>query len=180
AGTVFGLVMWLVLEGRRLHETSSCLFVILALAFLAELVLPTRTLSRYFVFPLAFSTLAMATPYRWPSVLVFAGLSVTTLAGSYGSMAVVLDSFPEHAPRLAPESNPVSALMLYLFQSDVFISVAASVNLLSMAVLMGSLLWAARRRSPVTPEHDAAEQAAVTPLSPQPSFFTVRTETRPF
>ncbi len=45
---------------------------------------------------------------------------------SSGTCAVtVFTDQGEPSPKLAPDNNPVSAAMLYLFRSDVFITVAA-------------------------------------------------------
>ena len=143
AMSMLGLLLWLLFHRREAQGTRLSIFMLVALVFLAELILPTRPVSRYFVFPMVFSLFGLAGRGRWLAASAFAALSLTTFVSSYGSMASALEDFPYHAPLLAPDNNPVSAAMLQLFRSDVIITLAASLNLLSLAGVAAALWWEA-------------------------------------
>jgi|GEM_PF-874661 len=141
--SIVGILVWLVVHRKETKGLGHSLFLVMALAFLAELVLPTRPVSRYFIFPLVFILFGLAGRTRWLSVSAYAALSVTTLVGVYGSMASVFDSFPQQAPLLAPENNPLSAGILYLFRSDTFYHPGRILEcLLAVGSRAGSLLQA--------------------------------------
>jgi hypothetical protein len=150
AVSVLGLLGWLLIRRKAVASSPHLIFLAVALVFLIELVLPTRVVSRYFLFPMVFAIFGLTGPSRWLAGLVVASLSLTTLVGSYGSMALVLEDFPVHAPELAPETNAVSAAALHLFRSDIFITVAASLNVLSL-IAVTVAVWQGLRRK-VVPE----------------------------
>lgn len=142
---VLALIAWMIVQRKRVRTGQPWIYLAVAVVFLAGLVLPTRPVSRYFLFPLAFTLFGFAGRWRWAAVLVFASLSLTTLVGIYGSLASALEAFPRHAPFWAPQNNPLSQAALYLFRSDTFITLASVLNLASLFVLAG-VLWLESRR----------------------------------
>lgn len=147
--SVLGAITWLLLHRRAARGSRPSIFLLVGIVFLAEFVLPTRSVSRYFLFPLVFGVFGLTGRARWLSSSAIVILSVTTLVGIYGSMVTTLEDFPEHAPALAPENNLVSAAMLDLFRSDLFITVAATLNLLALPLMGGALWWQTREEDAV-------------------------------
>jgi hypothetical protein len=141
---VTGAVAVWLLVSRRVPKESGLIFAVLAFAVLAELVLPTRSIARYFLFPLAFALLALPTR---PVLVGFAvaALAVTSFVGMYGSVASGLEPMPSLAPRLAPDSSVISRAALDLFRSDLMITVGSLLNLAALLVLAG-VFWLPRPR----------------------------------
>ena len=136
-----GVALWL-LTTKRIREPG-LIFLVLGFATLAEFLFPTRSIARYLLFPLVFALLA--TPKAPKGVWFAAGaLSITSFIGMYGSVASGLESDPSLAPLLAPENNPVSYAALWLFRSDVMITVGSLLNLAALAWL-AIAIWAPRR-----------------------------------
>ena len=71
---------------------------------------------------------------------------VTAFVGQYGSLALILDEFPNHAEHLAPQNNALSWLMADLFISNGFITMAALLNGFA-AFALGAAFWRAAARS---------------------------------
>jgi hypothetical protein len=136
------LAVWL-LTSRRVGKEPGLIFLVLALATLAELVLPTRAIARYLIFPLVF---ALAGSCRAPPKTVWfvvGALTLTSLIGMYGSVASGLESAPALAPRLAPSNNAISHAALQLFRSDVVITLGSLLNVAALLAVAASL-WLPR------------------------------------
>jgi hypothetical protein len=179
AVSMLALLGWLVVRRKAVASSPHLIFLAIALVFLIELVLPTRVVSRYFIFPMVFAIFGLTGSSRWLAGFVVASLSLTTLVGSYGSFALVLEDFPFHAPELAPESNAVSAAMVYLFRSDAFITVAAGLNVLSILAVTAALWQGTRHRAVLEDTPRISEDVLAPPppqLTPQPA--PVRADSR--
>ena len=162
--SVLSLVAVLFIRRRTVNARPGLIFVLIAAAFLVELVVPTRTLSRYFLFVIAFGCFGISERPRWPAALAIASLTQTSLVGMWGSMALVLEDFPSHAPALAPQNNPVSALMVTLSTSDAFMTIAVLLNLMSLLAWASYLLvFAAPEARPTTEKSPARATQALVP-----------------
>ncbi len=127
-------VIWLMLS-RRLTKEPGVIFLVLACAMLAELVLPTRSIARYMIFPLVFALLAVGASPTPRGVFVVVTLTVTSLIGMFGSVASGVQAAPSLAPHLAPANNVVSAAALRLFRADLVITLGSLANLTALLVL---------------------------------------------
>lgn len=163
---IAGLTLWL-LTSRRVSKEPQLIFLVLALGMLAELLLPTRSIARYLVFPLIFALVAAGGAQIKAAWFVVGALTLTSLVGMYGSVASGLESSAFLAPRLAPANNPLSALALHVFRSDPAITLGALLNLAALLSL-ATTLWLppgatlrvrrwlpARRRRPLPAEQPA-------------------------
>jgi len=139
--TVTLLVAGWLLTSRRIGRDQSLIFLVLAFVVLAELVLPTRAIARYLVFPIVFA-LAGTAGRESPRAawFVVVALTTTSLVGMYGSVATGLDANPSLAPALTPENNAVSAAALSVFRSDIVITVGALLNIAAL-VTLASIIW---------------------------------------
>jgi len=149
---VAAVAVWLLFS-RRVRNEPGLILSVLAFVMVAELVLPTRSISRYLIFPLVFALAASSRP-RASTVFVAAALTVTALVGMYGSVASGLQQAPVLAPRLAPDNNPVSAAALWLFRADLMITIGSVLNiaaLLAAAAAVWAPQWLTVRVSSVQP-----------------------------
>jgi hypothetical protein len=151
AGMLLAVFGWL-LTSRRIAKDPTVIFLVLAFVTLAELVLPTRAIARYLVFPLVFAivgTRSLSPKAVW---LVVAAITTTALIGMYGSVASGFESAPSLSPALAPANNPISAAALALFRSDVVITLGSLLNVAALFAL-ASAIWfpryAAERDTPL-------------------------------
>lgn len=135
---------------RSLRSAENGIFVAVAIVFALELFLPTQTLSRYYMFCVVFAALGLAGRSRWLSASALVMFTITAFVGQYGSMAQVLQEFPQHGEHLAPQNNALSQVMADCFTSNGFITIAALLN--GSAVLgLGGALW----RSAIAAHEDA-------------------------
>ena len=140
---------WL-LTSRRVAKDPALIFLALAFVTLAELVLPTRAIARYLVFPLVFAIIGSRSVTPKTAWLVVTALTVTSLIGMYGSVASGLESAPALAPRLAPSGNIFSSAALQLFRSDIVITLGSLLNIGAL-IALGSALWLPKRSESAVP-----------------------------
>ena len=148
---LLGTVAWLLVSRRVIHDQRS-IFLAVAFVLLAQLVLPTESVSRYFLFPAVLAIGAVGGRLTLPSLYVVGVLSLTCLLSMLGSVGGALEQFPHLAPSLAPENNVVMEQALRLYRSDVAISAAAVLNVSALIVAAGMLVlprWPKRRDSAV-------------------------------
>jgi len=146
---LLGTAAWLLVSRRVIHDQRS-IFLAVAFVLLAQLVLPTESVSRYFLFPVVLAIGAVGGRLTLPSLYVVGVLSLTCLLSMLGSVGGALEQFPHLAPRLAPENNVVMEQALRLYRSDITISAAAVLNLSALVVAAGMLVlprWPKRRDS---------------------------------
>ena len=136
---LLGTAAWLLVS-RRVIQDQRAIFVAVAFVLLAQLVLPTESVSRYFLFPAVLAIGAVGGRLTWPSLYVVAALSLTCLLSMMGSVGGALEQFPHLAPSLAPENNVVMELALRIYRSDVTISAAAVLNVSALIVAAGMLV----------------------------------------
>jgi hypothetical protein len=108
--------------------------------FALELFLPTQTLSRYYVFAVVFAALGLAGPSRWLSGIAVVAFTITSFVGQYGSLALVLQDFPQHAEHLARQNNALSQVVAGLFTSNGFITIAVLLNAFA-ALALSAAVW---------------------------------------
>ncbi len=137
------LVVW-ILASKRVNKEPGLIFLVLAFAMLAELVLPTRAIARYLIFPLVVALAGSSQAPPRTVWFVIGVLTLTSLIGMYGSVASGLESAPAVAPRLAPSNNVISDVALRLFRSDVVITAGSLLNVAALLALAASL-WLPRR-----------------------------------
>jgi len=155
---LLGTMAWL-LASRRVIRDPRAIFVALAFVLLAQLVLPTESVSRYFLFPAVLAIGAVGGRLTLPSLYVVGALSLTCLLSMLGSVGGALEQFPHLAPGLAPENNVVMEQALRLYRSDAAISAAAVLNVSALIVVAGMLVlprWPKRRVSPVAVVYEGA------------------------
>ena len=169
APVVLSLLGFMVWKRKQIGEHPEVLLTLLAVLFVAELFLPTRTLSRYFLFATVFAGIGMAGRARWAAIAAVVGLTVTSLVGQYGSLALVIEDFPMHAPDLAPQVNVLSRVMADLFVSDVFITIAVLLNGGSLALLTGAMWLQTRLERQAAASESPAEATPPEPL-PEPAW----------
>jgi hypothetical protein len=165
AGTVlFGLsllaiVDWLLFS-RRAIKDQQAIFLVLAFVLLAQFVLPTGSIARYYLFATVLAIGAASGRLTLPCLYVVGVLSLTSLVGMMGSVSGALEQFPELAPSLAPENNVVMDYGLRLYRSDVAITAGALLNVSALAVLAGMLILPQQPQEARTPtEAPLARQA---------------------
>jgi hypothetical protein len=135
----WGTAVWLLVS-RRVIQDQRAVFVAVAFVLLAQLVLPTESVSRYFLFPAVLAIGAVGGRMTWPSLYVVAALSLTCLLSMMGSVGGALEQVPDLAPSLAPENNVVMEQALRIYRSDVTISAAAVLNVSALIVAAGMLV----------------------------------------
>jgi len=165
AGTaLFGLsllavVDWLLFS-RRAVKDQRAIFLALAFVLLAQFVLPTGSIARYYLFAAVLAIGAASGRLTLPCLYVVGALSLTSLLGMIGSVSGALEQFPELAPSLAPENNVVMDYGLRLYRWDVAITAGALLNVSALAVLAGMLVLPQRPQEARTPtEAPLARQA---------------------
>lgn len=141
---------------RSWRESEGTIFAIVALITALELFLPTQTLSRYWALAIVFAAVGLAGRSPWLSATALVVMTFTAFVGQYGSMALVLQDFPQHGQLLAPQNNALSRVMLDLFTSNEFITLAVLLNACGILAL-GSALWRGGREE--APTSDAATVA---------------------
>ncbi|HUF53824.1 MAG TPA: hypothetical protein VMR52_08635 [Dehalococcoidia bacterium] len=140
AASLAALLLVTLARRRSSQGTEHAVFAVISLVFALELFLPTQTLSRYYVFAIVFAALGLAGPSRWLSGTAVVAFTITSFVGQYGSLALVLQDFPQHAEHLAPQNNIFSRGMADLFTLNGFITVAVLLN--SFAVLaLAAAFW---------------------------------------
>ena len=143
-GIIAALAVWL-LATQRVRREAGLIFLVLSFATLAELVLPTRSISRYLLFPLVFTLISLGrASARKTMMFVVAALTLTSLIGMYGSVASGLQANPALGPHLAPQNSIVSRYALRLFQSDTVITIGSALNVVAL-VAVAYVLWPLRR-----------------------------------
>jgi hypothetical protein len=143
---------------RFVPDAESGIFIAIAMVFALELFLPTQTLSRYYVLAIVFAAIGLAGTSRWPGIGALAAFTVTALVGQWGSIALVLEGFPQHGKHLAPQNNFLSQTMADLFTSDGFITVAVLVNGIAVIALGCALYRNASEGRAVTPARTPIQQ----------------------
>jgi hypothetical protein len=125
----------LVTRGRRAHRNGDSGYIlIVALGIVAFLMLITGVVATHFLLALPLLILIR----RWTSTTSYLAMviawTVTTLVPMYGDMANVTARL--NYSLLSPQHNPVTKLILALYQWDRFITFATLINI-------GVLLWVA-------------------------------------
>lgn len=165
AGTVLcslalsGAVAWLLFSRRAIRDQRA-IFLVLAFVLLAQFVLPTPSIARYYLFAAVFAICATSGRLTLPSLYVVGALSLTCLLGMMGSVGSALEHFPELAPSLAPENNVVMDYALRLHQWDIAITAGALLNVSALVVLAGMLVLPEQpEEARTSPEVPVARQA---------------------
>ncbi|MEX1195975.1 MAG: hypothetical protein WD904_12290 [Dehalococcoidia bacterium] len=157
ASSLIALAFVALVRRASFRSSEHAVFLVVAVVFALELFLPTQTLSRYYVFALVFAAIGLAGPSRWPCAAAVVALTITAFVGQYGSLALVLQDFPQHAGHLAPQNNALSRMMSGLFTSNGFITAAVLLNLFSVLALVAAF-WRGdgmAREAPVPSESRA-------------------------
>jgi hypothetical protein len=150
--TAFAIVFlavcaWLLFT-RRTPRTHSLIFATLMLVTIAELILPTRSISRYLVFAVSFGIVAIAAePRSKPLWFAAAAVCATSLVGMYGSVGSGLESNPALSPALAPEHNAMTEFALRMFRSDFVITTGSLLNICAL-LSVGWHVWLKGTRLP--------------------------------
>jgi hypothetical protein len=156
-GVLVATILWLLFS-KRVTKEPGLIFVAMAFVMAAELILPTRSIARYLVFPIVFAIIgssAQTTSKRlWFAV---ASLTATSLLGMYGSVGSGLETNPALGPSLAPESSAVTRIALELFRSDLVITIGSVVNIAALLAL-GSQIWLPRARMRAVSSAETAVQ----------------------
>jgi hypothetical protein len=154
-GAVFVVAAaWLTLSSDA-RRRPAAVPLVLAVVMAAMLILPTRSIARYLIFPLVFAIIAASAAPRTKSMwFVMAAFTCTSLLGMYGSVASGLESSPMSAPRLAPANNALSALALDMFRSDIVMTLASLLNVGALLALCAEL-WLPGPTSAESPEPGA-------------------------
>lgn len=147
-GIAFLAVLVWLLFTRRTAREPGLIFLVLMFVMMAELIIPTRSIARYLVFPVVFGIVGASSDPRSRTVwLCAAAITFTSVVGMYGSVASGLESNPDLGPSLAPENNAITDFALRMFHSDTVITIGSLLNTGALLTL-GWNIWLKGARVP--------------------------------
>jgi hypothetical protein len=128
-----------IVFANRMSIEKGRFLPIVALAVLASLLFPTRSVSRYFLFPLSLIILSRKHLTNFNYYLSVGILSFTTFLSIYGVIIGSANLYPELLPHLNLYDNPVSSIVWKLYASDWGITLGCLLNLGVFIALLASV-----------------------------------------